>query len=154
MSTPAHDMHTASDSGLVSNGHSNDSSENKPKENGSSHSVTTNLAGGPSNTAAEDGGVSNSDQTTNNPSAATQPSAADVIKQQLSRVAPGGGSSSQLISSDSKPFTPMGANQAEPTNSSEFINQVGSLTYSIFVSSSRKKTSQGQLRFEKLEKLT
>ena len=137
MSTPAYDMHTASDSGLVSNGHINDSSENKPKENGSSHSVTTDLA---SNTAAEDGGVSNSDQTTNNSSAATQPSAADVIKQQLSRVAPGGGSSSQLISSDSKPFTPMGANQAEPTNSSEFINQVGSLTYSIFVSSSRKKT--------------
>ena len=71
-------------------------------------------------------------QSTNNPSAATQPSAADVIKQQLSRVAPGGGSSSQLISSDSKPFMPMGANQAEPTNSSEFINQVGSLTYSIY----------------------
>ena len=146
-------MHTASDSGLVSNGHSNDSSENKPKENGSSHSVTTDLAGGPSNTAAEDGGVSNSDQTTNNSSAATQPSAADVIKQQLSRVAPGGGSSSQLISSDSKPFTPMGANQAEPTNSSEFINQVGSLTYSIFVSSSRKKNSQDQLGFEKTGKI-
>ena len=150
MSTPAHDMHTASDSGLVSNGHSNDSSENKPKENGSSHSVTTDLAGGPSNTAAEDGGVSNSDQTTNNSSAATQPSAADVIKQQLSRVAPGGGSSSQLISSDSKPFTPMGANQAEPTNSSEFINQVGSLTYSITEKHLPRST---QIR-KKLEKLT
>ena len=146
MSTPAHDMHTASDSGLVSNGHSNDSSENKPKENGSSHSVTTDLAGGPSNTAAEDGGVSNSDQTTNNSSAATQPSAADVIKQQLSRVAPGGGSSSQLISSDSKPFTPMGANQAEPTNSSEFINQVGSLTYSIYSITEKHLPRSTQIR--------
>ena len=149
MSTPAYDMPTASDSGLVSNGHSNDSSENKPKENGSSHSVTTDLAGGPSNTTADDGGVSNSDQTTNNSSAGTQPTAADVIKQQLSRVAPGGGSSSQLISSDSKPFTPMGANQAEPTNSSEFINQVGSLTYSIFVSSSRKKKLPRSTRIRK-----
>ena len=146
MSTPAYDMPTASDSGLVSNGHSNDSSENKPKENGSSHSVTTDLAGGPSNTTAEDGGVSNSDQTTNNSSAGTQPSAADVIKQQLSRVAPGGGSSSQLISSDSKPFTPMGANQAEPTNSSEFINQVGSLTYSIYSITEKHLPRSTQIR--------
>ena len=153
MSTPAYDMPTASDSGLVSNGHSNDSSENKPKENGSSHSVTTDLAGGPSNTTADDGGVSNSDQTTNNSSAATQPSAADVIKQQLSRVAPGGGSSSQLISSDSKPFTPMGANQAEPTNSSEFINQVGSLTYSIYSITEKNLPRSTQIR-KKLEKLT
>ena len=149
MSTPAHDMHTASDSGLVSNGHSNDSSENKPKENGSSHSVTTDLAGGPSNTTAEDGGVSNSDQSTNN--AATQPSAADVIKQQLSRVAPGGGSSSQLISSDSKPFTPMGANQAEPTNSSEFINQVGSLTILSSFPRHGKKTPKINSDSKKLE---
>ena len=148
MSTPAHDMLTASDSGLVSNGHSNDSSENKPKENGSSHSVTTDLA---SNTAAEDGGVSNSDQTTNNSSAATQPSAADVIKQQLSRVAPGGGSSSQLISSDSKPFTPMGANQAEPTNSSEFINQVGSLTILSSFPRHGKKTPKINSDSKKLE---